>query len=233
MKIVVTGASKGIGRSVVKKFLECGHDVYGIDIENHLYASGAYLGDLAGRYTHYRRNIKDPRALPQISDVDILINNAGTQDDDAIDVNLKGLIRSTEEYGLQSNIKSICNLASVSAHNGAEFPYYVASKGGVVSYTKWTAKEIAKYGATCNSLSFGGVLTDLNQPVVDDDDAWEQIMDMTPLKKWMAPEECAEWIYFITVVNKSCSGQDIIIDNLETLNHKFVWREEPDESEWW
>lgn len=229
MKIVVTGASKGIGRAVVKKFLECGHDVYGIDMENHLYASAIYLGDLAGRYTHYCRNIKDSRALPQISDVDILINNAGTQDDDAIDVNLKGLIRSTEEYGLQSNIKSICNLASVSAHNGAEFPYYVASKGGVVSYTKWTAKEIAKYGATCNSLSFGGVLTDLNQPVVDDDHAWEQIMNMTPLKKWMTPEECAEWIYFMTVTNKSCTGQDIIVDNGEMYNHKFVWPEDIEE----
>lgn len=229
MKIVVTGASKGIGRAVVKKFLKCGHDVYGIDMENHLYASGVYLGDLAGRYTHYCRNIKNPGALPQISDVDILINNAGTQDDDAIDVNLKGLIRSTEEYGLQCNIKSICNLASVSAHNGAEFPYYVASKGGVVSYTRWTAKEVAKYGATCNSLSFGGVLTDLNQPVVDDDDAWEQIMEMTPLKKWMTPEECAEWIYFITVVNKSCTAQDIIIDNGEMYNHRFVWTDDAEE----
>lgn len=223
MKIVVTGASKGIGRAVVKKFLECGHDVYGIDMENHLYASAIYLGDLAGRYTHYCRNIKDSRALPQISDVDILINNAGTQDDDAIDVNLKGLIRSTEEYGLQSSIRSICNLASVSAHNGAEFPYYVASKGGVVSYTKWTAKEIAKYGATCNSLSFGGVMTDLNQSVMDDDEAWQEIMCMTPLRKWMTPEECAEWVYFLTVVNKSCSGQDIIVDNLEMLNHQFIW----------
>lgn len=223
MKIVVTGASKGIGRAVVKKFLECGHDVYGIDMENHLYASAIYLGDLAGRYTHHCRNIKNPGALPKISNVDILINNAGTQDDDAIDVNLKGLIRSTEEYGLQSNIKSICNLASVSAHNGAEFPYYVASKGGVVSYTRWTAKEIAKYGATCNSLSFGGVMTELNQSVMDDDEAWQEIMCMTPLRKWMTPEECAEWVYFLTVVNKSCSGQDIIVDNLEMLNHQFIW----------
>ena len=122
--------------------------------------------------------MKSDRALPQIKCVDILINNAGTQDDDAIDVNLKGLIRTTEEYGLQPNIKSICNMASVSAHNGAEFPYYVASKGGVLSYTKWTAKEIAKYGATCNSLSFGGVMTDLNQSVMDDDEAWEEIMCM-------------------------------------------------------
>lgn len=226
MRVVVTGASKGIGRAVVKKFLQEGHEVFGIDMENHLYASAIYLGDKAGNYTHYCRNLKSDRALPQIRCVDILINNAGTQDDDAIDVNLKGLIRTTEEYGLQPNIKSICNMASVSAHNGAEFPYYVASKGGVLAYTKWTAKEIAKYGATCNSLSFGGVMTDLNQSVIDDDEAWEEIMCMTPLRKWMTPEECAEWVYFLTVMNKSCTAQDIVVDNGELFNHTFVWREE-------
>ena len=77
--------------------------------------------------------------------------------------------------------------------------------------------------ATCNSISFGGVKTHLNFTVMNDDDKWAEIMSMTPLKKWADPEECAEWVYFLTVVNRSCSGQDIIVDNLEILNHKFVW----------
>ena len=83
MRVVITGASRGIGRACVKKFLDEGHEVFGIDVENHLYASKIYLRDKADNYTHYCRNVKSDRALPQIKCVDILINNAGTQDNDA------------------------------------------------------------------------------------------------------------------------------------------------------
>ena len=106
---------------------------------------------------------------------------------------------------------------------GTDFPQYVASKGGVVAYTKWVAKDIAKYGATCNSLSFGGVLTEANKPVTDNPELWNQVMDLTPLQHWATVEEVAEWVFFFTTVNKSCSGQDIIIDSLESLNGVFVW----------
>ena len=225
MRVVITGASRGIGRACVKKFLDEGHEVFGIDVENHLYASRTYLGYKADDYAHYCRNVKSCRDLPQIKCVDILINNAGTQDNDAIDVNLKGLIRTTEEYGLQPNIKSICNMASVSAHNGAEFPYYVASKGGVLSYTKWTAKEIAKYGATCNSIDPGGVITPLNICVIEDAECWDKIMQETPLKRWATVEEIAEWAYFMTVINRFCTGQSIIIDGGEAINHNFIWKD--------
>lgn len=226
MKVVITGTHSGIGRIAALHFAEHGYEVHGIDVRGSSIVSKNLK---SGKYIHHIHNVKNSSGWPQIDDVDILINNAGTQDNDAIEVNLIGTINATENYGLQKNIKSICNLASVSAHNGAEFDRYVASKGGVLSYTKWTAKQIAKYGATCNSLSFGGVYTELNDPVVSDDDLWFEIMDMTPLNKWMKPSECAEWIYFMTVTNKSCTGQDIIVDNGEMYNHKFVW---PEETSW-
>lgn len=222
MKVVITGTHSGIGLATALYFAERGHEVHGIDIQQSS-IDPEWLK--CGKYIHHIHNVKDPFSWPKIYDVDILINNAGTQDDDAVEVNLLGTINATEEYGLRKGIKSICNLASVSAHNGAEFGRYVASKGGVLSYTIWTAKQVAKYGATCNSLSFGGVLTYLNSPVLEDDDMWNDIMDMTPLKKWMRPEECAEWIYFMTVKNSSCTGQDIVVDNGELYNHRFVWPE--------
>lgn len=220
MKVVITGTSHGMGEAAAFKFLKEGHSVFGIDKDP---PSAKILSCFKYFYPISVDLSKPDFSLPSIENVDILINNAGVQGKDEIQVNLKALIRCTEKYGLQPHIKSILNQASVSAHVGTEFPEYVASKGGVLAYTKWVAKEIAKYGATCNSLSFGGVITDLNNQVMKDEAKWNLIMNMTPLRKWCTCEEAAEWIYFFTVVNKSCSGQDLIIDNLETLNQTFVW----------
>ena len=218
MNILITGSSCGIGRATALKFLEEGHKVFGIDIV-------PPMSPLLNKnnYTHYICDISKGN-LPDIEDINILINNAGVQDDEtAIDVNLKGLIAVTEKYGLQKNIKSILMNASVSAHNGSEFPRYAASKGGVLAYTKYVAREVAKYGATCNSLSFGGVTTALNNPIINDEKLYKAVLDETLLKKWASAEECAEWIYFLTVVNKSMTAQDVLIDNGEVMNQKFIW----------
>lgn len=220
MNVLITGSSCGIGRATALKFLDEGHTVFGIDIL-------PPIAPLSNR-SNYKHYICDVRSnnLPDLPAIDILINNAGVQDDEtAIDVNLKGLIAVTEKYGLQKNIKSILMNASVSAHNGSEFPRYAASKGGVLAYTKYIAREVAKYGATCNSLSLGGVTTALNNPIINDEKLYKAVLDETLLKKWASAEECAEWIYFLTVVNKSMTAQDVLVDNGEIMNQKFIWPE--------
>lgn len=217
-----------MGKAAALKFLKEGHVVVGIDILP-APAELKNFTDLADVFTyeHHVANVADRDELPDIEGVNILINNAGVQGSGRdIDINLKGLMNTTEKYALGNRmIRSVLNQASVSAHNGTEFGEYVASKGGVIAYTKWVAKEIAQYGATCNSLSFGGVSTEINKPVMDNPLLWEQIMKLTPLRRWTTPEEAAEWIYFMTVINRSCSGSDIIIDNLESLNGVFVWED--------
>ena len=217
MKILITGTSQGIGKAIAEKFLSEGHDVIGIDrnpstIENN-------------SYEHYICDVRDYEGLPQVQDVDILINNAGVQNEDDINVNLKALIHITEKYGVQQNIKSILNIGSASAHTGSEFPEYCASKGGVVAYTKNVALRVAQFGATCNSLDPGGVFTPLNDCVVNDPDLWNEIMEQTPLKKWAAPSDIAQWAYFLTVINNFCTGQSIVVDGGESINSHFVWKD--------
>ena len=114
-------------------------------------------------------------------------------------------------------------IASASAQTGAEFPEYAASKGGTVAYMKSTALRLAEFGATSNSLSPGGVLTDLNRHVIDDPKLWQAVMNETLLPKWASTEEIAEWAYFVTVCNKSMTAQDILIDNGEAAKSNFIW----------
>ena len=156
--------------------------------------------------------------------MEIIFNNAGKQNDHDIAYNLVGSMTVTEKYAFQDKIKSVLFNASDSARSGFEFPEYVASKAGLVGYMKNVAVRLAEYGATANSISLGGVLTDSNAPVMEDEQSWNEIMEATPLKKWATLTEVSEWVYFLTVINKSCTGEDILIDNGEfNLNSTFVW----------
>lgn len=217
MKTLITGTSQGIGKAIAEHFLREGHTVVGIDRQEGSISHAAY--------THHQCDVRDQENLPQIENVEILINNAGTQNEADIDVNLKALIHITEKYGVQPKIRSILNIGSASAHTGAEFPEYCASKGGVLAYTKNVAMRVAPFGATCNSLDPGGVLTPLNECVMNDPELWAEIMDETPLKRWATPEEIAQWAYFLTVVNTFCTGQSILVDGGESINYHFVWKD--------
>lgn len=214
MKVLITGTARGIGRACALRYLKAGHEVIGFDIrESTIHADG---------YKHYIVDIT--KELPDLEGVQVLVNNAGVQEGgQEIDVNLKGTIAVTERYAFTPDVHSVVFMASSSASNGAEFPLYAASKGGIVAYMKNAALRLAKYGATCNSISAGGVLTELNQHIIDNPDLMQQCLDETLLHKWAEAEEIAEYCYFLTNINRSMTGQDLLIDNGEQLKSNFIW----------
>ena len=273
MRVLITGASGGIGRAVAKLFVERGHEVHGIDTVPFVCAEadssgndggsgrcdGGNDGGVAGSYVHHIADVTDPSTFPADLKPEVIVNCAGVQtdtgietiggaDSDAnsnadadakrgaagepsisemaardIDVNLKGTINITERYAFgNEDIKAVVNIGSASGHTGSEFPVYAASKGGVIAYTKNIALRLAPR-ATANSIDPGGVVTELNDHVMKDERLWKQIMDLTPMKRWAEPEEIAEWIYFVAVVNRSMTGQNLLIDGGEAGKATFVW----------
>ena len=224
-RVIISGTSRGIGKAVSELFASVRddhsnlmYDVFGID-------KNPVDSDLlihAPNYHHYIADVRDD--LPDIEFPEIVIANAGTQeDDDSIDVNLVGLINFCETYADQPCIQAVCTVASASAHSGAEFPRYTASKGGVVAYTKNLALRVAKYGAVCNSISPGGVYTPINEHIVQDKNKLDAVLNEAILHRWASAEEIAQWIYFITAVNKSATAQDFLVDNGEMAKSNFIW----------
>ena len=215
IEAVVTGTAGGIGKAIAERFLAAGCRVYGVDREKSAIRHP--------EYRHFRRDIRKgrPEGIP---DPEILVNNAGTLDEDlAIDVNLTGTIGFTEDFLPGPKLRSILFIASASARNGAEFPQYVASKAGLVGYMKNLALRAAPRGITVNSISPGGVVTPANRHILERQDLYEAVKRETLLGKWAQPEEVAELAWYLTALNRSITGEDILMDNGEMLRSNFIW----------
>lgn len=141
------------------------------------------------------------RTIEKFGEVHILVNNAGTcsrldledmtldQWDRDMDTNLKATFLFSQAcvyphmrdagYGRIVNISSISGInggvVSGGEKNGRSGPAYSASKGGVIALTRWIAKEVGKYGITCNSVAPGAVLTGITAGVAYDTSA--QVID--------------------------------------------------------
>ena len=100
---------------------------------------------------------------------------------------------------------------------------YVAGKAGVVGYMKNLALDVSKRKITCNSISPGGVITSSNDHILKDEKLYTAVKDETLLGKWAEPSEIADLAYYLTVINKSITGEDILIDNGEMLKSNFIW----------
>lgn len=225
MNILITGASKGIGKEIAQELKSCGN-VY-ISARNEealksLDCSGYFVCDLS--------KAEDLIKLGDFIEehkIDILINNAGeyiysrvdeNKFDDLehiISVNLKApiyLAGRAVPYMKNNKWGRIVNIGSISGVMGeACASMYSATKSGLIGFSKATGLELAEYGITVNTINPGWVDTELgNSSINDSEFSQEEIIECIPQRRFVEPSEIAGLVkYLISSEAKGITGQSI------------------------
>jgi 3-oxoacyl-[acyl-carrier protein] reductase len=233
---VVTGSARGIGFAIASKFAENGAITIITDMNKELVESAvAKLKEKGYKTDGFVMNVTNPEEVENVfknitdtyKTLDILVNNAGiTKDnlimrmkdedwDAVINVNLKGTFICTKKVSrimLNQKSGSIINIASVIGVMGnAAQANYAASKGGIIAFTKSTAKEFATRGIRANAVAPGFIETEMT--AVLDPKIVENYAAAIPLKKMGKPEDVANLCLFLASSEASyITGQTINVD---------------------
>lgn len=218
---LVTGASRGIGRSIALELARQGADVALVYAGNEekAQATKAEVEALGVKANTYRCNVADfeatkelvARVIEEMGGIDILVNNAGivrdglvlsmkeADFDQVIDVNLKGafnMIKHTYSHFMRKRKGRIINITSVIGLSGnAGQANYASAKAGLIGLTKSVAKELAGRGVTCNAIAPGYITTDMTDALSDK--VKESMEAAIPKKKAGAPEDIAYTAAFL------------------------------------
>lgn len=231
---LITGGSRGIGKSIALKLAELGSDIVLVDIEEsedtklEIEALGRRVLSLkadVSKMDDTKEVVK--KALEEFENVDVLVNNAGiTRDnllmrmseedwDSVIDINLKGSFNMSKSL-IRSMIKnkncSIINMASVVGVAGnAGQCNYAASKAGLIGFTKSLAKEVARKNVRVNAVAPGFIESDMTDKLSDK--VIDEYLSNIPLGKLGAIEDVANTVAFLaTDMSKYITGQVIVVD---------------------
>lgn len=232
--LVVTGASRGIGRAIALKaaqegahiaFSDLKEDEFLTSLENDLKA----LGVKAKGYVSNAANHEDSQkfidqVITDFGKIDTLVNNAGiTRDallmrmteeqwDMVININLKSvfnLTKAVQKYMLKQKYGSIINISSVVGVGGnAGQANYSASKAGIIGFTKSIAKELGSRNIRCNAIAPGFIETDMTKKLPQD--VIQGWYEKIPMKRGGTPDEVAGVVVFLSSdLSSYISGQCI------------------------
>lgn len=218
---VVTGAGKGIGACIVKKFLE--EDIAGVAMlewdEKLCEKTALELDPTGKRALPVKCDVSNKdnvhaavaKTLAAFGTVDILVNNAGiTRDamfhkmteeqwDQVMSVNLKSMFYLCKEVVpvmRDKNYGKIVNISSTSALGNVGQANYAASKAAVQGFTKTLAKELGPRNITCNAIAPGYIFTDMLSAVPQDLlETWKKEI---PLRRFADPAELASVVCFLS-----------------------------------
>ena len=235
--VLITGASKGIGKAIAHLFAEQGAHVaftYLSSVEK-AQALEQECQRLSGKVKGYQSDASDFTAADQlISDVvrdfgslDVLVNNAGiTQDnllmrmneamwDEVINTNLKSVfntVKAATRTLLKQKSGSIINMTSVVGIKGnAGQANYAASKAGIIGFTKSVALELGSRNVRCNAIAPGFIETEMTEKL--NEKTVQSWRDAIPLKRGGSPEEVAHCALFLASdLSAYITGQVIQVD---------------------
>ena len=206
-RVLVTGASRGIGAALVERFLAAGDQVFGC-------GRTAAEGAVSKNYTHYTADVSDEHAVRDMfgdirrraGGLDVLVNNAGiarmnllalTPPSDArqvVETNILGVFNCSHQavrLMRRSPAGRIVNLTTVAVPLRLEGEaIYAASKAAVESLTRVTARELGPMGITCNAVGPTPIRTDLIAKV-----------PAAKLETLVARQAIPEWATFDDVYN--------------------------------
>ena len=224
MNILITGATRGIGKVIADELIKSGNTIYAAGRNEELLKSYAnYLVcDLA-----IRDDLEKLGKYIEDKKIDILVNNAGEYIYSPIEnidyeklehimrVNLEApvyLISRAVPYMKSNKWGRIVNIGSISGVMGeACASLYSATKSGLIGCTKALALELAEYGITVNTINPGWVDTDMGNSSSNDGD-WskEEVIECIPQKRFISPNEVAGMVkYLISQEAKGVTGQSI------------------------
>jgi 3-oxoacyl-[acyl-carrier protein] reductase len=234
---LVTGGSRGIGRSIAIRLAQAGAKIAFSYRGNHD-AAQAVLGELKGGGAHAMAVAGDASlssdverlataTLEAFGQIDILVNNAGiTRDtllvrmseedwDAVLDTNLKSTFLVTKAV-LRGMIRQrsgrIVNITSVSGVMGnAGQANYAASKAGIIGFTRSVAREVASRGITVNAVAPGFIDTDIWADTSEQ--ARQAVLNMVPLGSIGRPEDVGEAVAFLASdAARYITGQVLHVD---------------------
>lgn len=225
-KVLVTGASKGIGKSIAKILSDTGYEVYICARNEENLKKTAQEIKAAGYFVCNLVNDEDCEKL-MTNNFDILINNAGdyiyssvenTKNDDIkrlIKLNTEipyRLIKYTVPYMKQKKWGRIVNIGSISGIVGeANASLYSMTKSAFTGLTKALALELAQDNITVNTINPGWVETELAKEAVSTGDfTYEEELEMIPQRRFICPEEIANLVkYIVSEEARGLTGQSV------------------------